>query len=431
MASPSEPAAASPSASPISLGPPQYRALWVDAFHDGMKSPMQVEKLVADAHRGNLNALIVQVRKRGDAYFNLADEPRATDIQGPPEFDPLAYLIQLAHGSTPRIEVHAWLNTFFVGNTSDIYAHHKGWATLSNTGTKSAFFDPGVPDVLTYTHKVFMDVARNYDVDGLHMDYVRYPGNEWGYNQQAVALYMQQTGAKTTPSLDDEAWKAWRRGRVTAFVRDLHADLKRMKPNVKLSGALISYGGGPASGADWPFTSAYGSVFQDWYGWLANRYIDFGVPMNYDSAWDSLEQAWFVRWLEFEKNSGFGNRILTGVGGFMNYPEDTLAQIRLALAPSAQGNRLLGIAIYSYGSTSVYGNADYYNSSDLAAGLPRQPYYAGTSHRESPAARGRIFNSAFMNQLRRSDMYWDVERGWVTTKGVFTRPAAVPALPAA
>src|SRR5438105_4325462 len=77
--------APSPSPSPIVLGAPQFRALWVDAFHDGMKSPAQVEKLVADAHRGNLNALIVQVRKRGDAYFNQRDEPRATDILGPQE----------------------------------------------------------------------------------------------------------------------------------------------------------------------------------------------------------------------------------------------------------------------------------------------------------------------------------------------------------
>ncbi|HEX3507976.1 MAG TPA: family 10 glycosylhydrolase [Candidatus Dormibacteraeota bacterium] len=418
-----------PSAGTVTLGPPQYRALWVDAFHDGIKSPTQVEKLIADAHRGNLNALIVQVRKRGDAYFNQSDEPRATDILGPPGFDPLAYVIQLAHDSTPRIEVHAWLNTFFVGDTSKVFANHRSaWGNLSNTGTKSGLFDPGVPDVLSYTHKVFMDVAKHYDIDGIHMDYVRYPGVEWGYNPNAIALYKSQTGATTTPAPGDEAWKAWRRGRVTAFVRDLHADLKRTKPNVKLSGALIAYGGGPASAADWPLTAAYGDVFQDWYGWLANKYIDFGTVMNYDSAWDSLEQAWFMRWLAFEKGSGFGGRILAGVGAFMNYPEDTLAQIRLALAPSAQGNRLLGIAIYSYGSTSVYGNADYYNSAALAAGLPRQPYYSGTSHRESPAARARAFNSEFMTQLRRADLYWDVRRGWVSTKGVFTRPAAVPAL---
>src|SRR4029077_15984490 len=83
----------SPSPSPIVYGPAQYRALWVDAFHDGTKSRAQVEKLVADAHRANINALIVQVRKAGDAYFNRSDEPRASDIVGPRDFDPLAYVI--------------------------------------------------------------------------------------------------------------------------------------------------------------------------------------------------------------------------------------------------------------------------------------------------------------------------------------------------
>src|SRR6266852_9113003 len=107
-------ASPTPLPSPIVFGPPQYRALWVDAFHDGIKSPGQVEKLVADAHRANINALFVQVRKGGDAYFNHADEPRALDIVGSRGFDPLGYVIRLAHASTPRIEVHAWLNTFYV-----------------------------------------------------------------------------------------------------------------------------------------------------------------------------------------------------------------------------------------------------------------------------------------------------------------------------
>src|SRR4029077_5547079 len=111
----------SPSPSPVAYGAPEYRALWVDAFHDGIKSPAQVEKLVADAHRANINALIVQVRPRGASYFNIPDEPRATDIQGAADFDPLEYVIRLAHAATPRIEVHAWLNTFFVGYTSTVY----------------------------------------------------------------------------------------------------------------------------------------------------------------------------------------------------------------------------------------------------------------------------------------------------------------------
>ncbi len=425
------PASPDPSPSPIAYGPPQYRALWVDAFHDGIKSPVQVEKLVADAHRANLNALIVQVRKAGDAYFNRSDEPRASDISGPPDFDPLAYVIKLAHAAVPRIEVHAWLNTFFAGESSQVYLRHGDvWGNRADDGSTSGYLDPGVPEVQTYTHKVFMDVAQNYDVDGLHMDFVRYPGLGWGYTPESLSLYALETGTQGVPWSGDERWQSWRRARVTGFVRDLHDDLKREHPNVKLSGALICFGGGPLTPADWPRTSAYSSVFQDWKDWLSKGYLDFGVPMNYDSDWSGLEKGWFERWLNFEKDSGFANRVVTGVGAFLNYPEETLAQINRALAPSARGNSVLGIAIYSYGSTSVYGTDDFYGYPDLAAGLPRQPYGGGIKDQATLAMRARTFNDWFMTQLARPDYYRDVQRGWVATAPVFTQPALVPILSA-
>ena len=426
------PLSPSDSPTPIALGPPQYRALWVDAFHDGMKSPAQVEKLVADARRAHINALVVQVRKRGDAYFNVADEPRATDIQGPPDFDPLAYVIRLAHASNPRIEVHAWLNTFFAGESSDVFLLHADqWGNRASDASQTGYLDPGVPEVQIYTHQIFMDVLRNYDVDGLHMDFVRYPGTDSGYSPESVRLYMLETGTSSAPAPDNESWKAWRRARVTAFVRDLHDDIQMEKPAVKLSGALICFGGGPATAADWTKTSAYQSVFQDWRAWMANHYLDFGVPMNYDSDWSGREKDWFGRWLSFEKDSGFAQRIITGVGAFLNYPEDTLAQIRRVLAPSSRGNRVLGVAIYSYGSTSVYGTDDFYGNRDLASGLPRQPYFAGMSDPAALVKRAHAFNDVFMTELSQPGRYWDVALGWVSTVPAFIEPAEVPVVPSA
>jgi uncharacterized lipoprotein YddW (UPF0748 family) len=430
--SPSPSASPSPPETPIVFGPPQYRAMWVDAFNDGIKSRAQVEKLVADAHRANLNALIVQVRKRGDAYFNRSEEPRALDIAGSRGFDPLAYVIRLAHSSRPRIEVHAWLNTFFVGQESGVYLKHGDtWANRTNDGATGGYLDPAIPEVQAYTHKVFMDVARNYDVDGLHMDFVRYPGVTWGYSSAALALYMHDTGATGAPAPEDSRWQAWRRERVTAFVRDLHSDLQQQKPSVKLSGALICFGGGPASPADWIYTSAYSSVFQDWSNWLAKGYIDFGVPMNYDSDWIGREKGWFDRWLTYEKDSGFANRVVTGMGAFLNYPDDSLAQIRRVLAPSAHGNRVLGVAIYSYAATSVYGNYDFYNSTDLSSGLPRQPYAGGISTPAGLEQRAQVFNDSFMTQLSLPSDFRDVQLGLIRTQPVFTLPAEVPSLPAA
>jgi uncharacterized lipoprotein YddW (UPF0748 family) len=419
-----------PPETPILYGPPQYRAMWVDAFNDGIKSRGQVEKLIADAHRANLNALIVQVRKRGDAYFNRSrEEPRATDITGSRGFDPLGYVIQLAHASRPRIEVHAWLNTFFAGQESGVYRTHGDWVNLTNDGSTGGFLDPGNPEVQAYTHKLFMDVARNYDVDGVHMDFVRYAGATWGYTPASLAQYKHDTGATSTPAPEDARWQAWRRDRVTAFVRDLHTDLQQQRPSVKLSAALICFGGGPATPADWIYTAAYKSVFQDWRDWLAKGYLDFGVPMNYDSDWIGREQTWFDRWVNFEKDSGFANRVVTGMGAFLNYPDDSLVQIRRVLAPSPLGNKTLGVAIYSYAATSVYGNYDFYHSTDLSSGLPRQPYAGGITTAAGLEQRALEFNDSFMTQLSQPADYRDVQLGVLHTQPVFTLPAPVPQLP--
>jgi uncharacterized lipoprotein YddW (UPF0748 family) len=275
-----------------------------------------------------------------------------------------------------------------------------------------------------------MDVARNYDVDGLHMDFVRYAGANWGYTSTSLALYTHDTGATAVPAPDDPRWQAWRRDRVTAFVRDLHSDLHAVKPGVKLSGALICFGGGPTTAAGWNFTSAYTSVFQDWRDWMVKGYIDFGVPMNYDSDWSGREATWFDQWLAFEKDSGFANRVVTGVGGFLNYPEDALAQIRRVLAPSARGNRLLGVAIYSYASTSVYGNSDYYGSADVYSYLPRQPYAGTIVGQSGLVRRAQVLNDWFMTQLSQPAYYSDVQLGRIHTEPVFTMPAQPPALPA-
>jgi uncharacterized lipoprotein YddW (UPF0748 family) len=412
--------------SQVQLGPPQYRALWVDAFHDGIKSELQIRKLVADAHRANVNALFVQVRKAGDAYFNKADEPRASDIEGPVSFDPLATLIQFAHAENPRIEVHAWLNTFFVGDGQVYKDHAQFWASQTDGGDSGGFFDPGVPEQQTYTHKVFMDVAMNYDVDGLHMDFVRYPTRNWGYNANALALFQRETGYHGTPPADDPTWSQWRRDQVTHFVKSLHDDLHAQKPGVKLSGAFICYGGGPSSDAAWVYTSAYTSVFQDWRLWLAENYVDLGVPMNYDSEWDPREAGWFNAWIRWEKNSTFNNRVLVGVGAFLSYPEEAIAQIQRVLAPTPEGRTVLGVAIYSYASTSVYGADEYYANADYANALPRQPYFDGISDPDLLAERGDRFNDWFMTELALPDSYRDPQLGWVHTKPVFMQPAAIP-----
>jgi uncharacterized lipoprotein YddW (UPF0748 family) len=180
-----------------SLDPPELRAVWVDAFHDGFKTPQQVDELVAWARSANLNALFVQVRRRGDAYYLKSFEPRTEDPDLAPGFDALQYLLDKAHQSPQRLQVHAWLATlpaWWQRDTPPDAPNHvfnvhglsaapmDSWLMYRDDGTAWAgvgssgiyYLDPGNPAAQAYTTDVYLNLLRNYDVDGIHLDQVRY-----------------------------------------------------------------------------------------------------------------------------------------------------------------------------------------------------------------------------------------------------------------
>ena len=416
----------------IPSGPAQYRALWVDGFHQGFKTPQQVDTLIERAHRGNLNALFVQVRKRGDAYFRKGVEPVATDlldVRGHPNFDPLSYLVQRAHTANPPLEVHAWLNTFYVGQSSEVFQlYGDSWGNLKFDGGNDGYgyLDPGVPEVRAYTQEVFMEVVHRYNVDGVHMDFVRYPdGGDWGYQQVSVDRFNREYGRSGRPQPDDWQWQQWRRDQVTAFVHSLHNAIVKTRPSVKLSGALIAYGSGPQSDADWVRSRTFTEIYQDWATWFRLGYLDLGVTMNYDRDSSPKQQTWFRNWTNWEKDHQGKGHLLVGVGAFLNYPEDTIAQIRTALTPTPAGNRPLGVAIYSYASTSLYGTDDFYLSPLDQGYLPRQPYAPDTDPK-ALADRAAQFNEWFYTALSTPSTYTDPALGKVPTTPVFLKPAPVP-----
>jgi uncharacterized lipoprotein YddW (UPF0748 family) len=409
---------------------PEYRALWVDAFHPGIKTPAEVDELIANAKRSNLNALIVQVRRRGDAYFNNSIEPRTTDPQvAPLPYDPLGYLIQQAHAANPPLEVHAWMNVYNVGTMSQVWQQHAPeWANRRPDGSTGAYLDPGHPQVNAYLHEIVLSVVRNYDVDGIHFDFVRYPeGGNWGYSPAAVQSFNEAFGGTGPPANNDPDWKQWRRDRVTEFVRNVYTDALAEKPKLKISGALIAFGSGPIVEEDWLRSAAFNEVYQDWRSWLDEGILDLGVIMNYDREHRSLQQKWFNDWIEWDKNHQGNRGILVGVGGFLNYPEDALAQIGRVRQPSSQGNTVLGVALYSYASTNVYSNADFYTNPTLANGLPRQPYTFNWDP-DFLAMRARDFNDFFYQALSQATSYPDPSLGEVSTTPPFPNPAPVPLL---
>ena len=151
---------------------PEHRALWVANF--SYDTPAEAEQAVARAAAARLNAIYALVwYNGGQAWFQSALSPKAANVS--PDYDPLGYLIQLAHAR--GIDVHAWFVVGQYGSTKGavLFKEHPEWAVQTEQGP-AMWYDLAQPAVRRFETDVMIDCLRRYEVDGLHLDYIRYDG---------------------------------------------------------------------------------------------------------------------------------------------------------------------------------------------------------------------------------------------------------------
>jgi uncharacterized lipoprotein YddW (UPF0748 family) len=371
--------------------PAQWRAFWVDAFNTGIKTPAQVERLVADVKALHCNTVIVQVRRRGDAYFRKTVDPFVEDPAVPDGFDPLGYLLEKAHAE--GIQVHAWCNAMTLWRSADapprntehlFHRHGPGksgrdsWLTCDEKGNHrfpvGYFLDAGHPEVANHYVRVLTDLVRKYPVDGVHLDYIRYPESEGGnnedgygvgYNPVSVARFNTAHQRSGTPPRNDAAWKTWRRQQVTQLVRRLRVELLDANPRVLFSAALIPWGDGPLTEADWGKSAPYNRVFQDWHNWRKEGLLDLIVPMNYDREARADQKAFFAHWVQFERAYPYRCQTVVGLGAYLNSLAGTEAQLHLALSGNSKVAPADGVCFFSYAWFRNGGNGDRPSIQDL------------------------------------------------------------------
>ena len=350
--------------------PPELRALWVDAFHEGIRSPREADELITAAKRAHLNTLIVQVRRRGDALYTRGVEPPLDDPAYDPAFDALDYIVQAGHAA--GLEVHAWVNAMPVwrddapprdprhvfNQHGPTAAERNNWLTASPEGTRKFpvgyFLDPGHPDAAAYLAEIYLTIVRKYAVDGIHFDYVRYPETEErlprgagvGYNAVNLERFRRASGRTDIPAPGDEAWMTWRRDQVTHLVRRVSIEAKAINPRIKISAALIPWGQPPASESDFENVAPMQRIFQDWHQWLQDGLLDLGIPMNYATETDERVRGWFNGWMRWQKAHQHGRHLAVGLGAYRNTPAHTLAQI--GRARSDENGRVVGVSFFSY-----------------------------------------------------------------------------------
>ncbi len=356
--------------------PEQWRSYWVDAFNEGIYTPDQVSTLIDDALAVNANALIVQTARRYDCFCNRAQYPRTDAAVDPAPYDPLDEVIAQAHAA--GLEVHAWVNVNTMWNSATpprsadhVFNRHgpsatgtDRWLNRKADGTElvgaNAYVDPGHPDAVEYIVSAIRSIVREYDVDGINLDYVRYPDgsaqtthSDWGYNEVSVERFRRATGRTDVPEPADPQWSDWRRDQVTNLVRRIYLGIWETAPSVRLSMDAITYGFGPQTTGGWETTRTYREVLQDWAGWLDEGIMDTVVAMNYKRDWQPDQARMFAEWSEFLADSQGERQAVNGPALYLNSVSDSVRQAHLALAPTTAGNTAAGWSGYSYANPSM------------------------------------------------------------------------------
>lgn len=339
------------------------RAVWVHLFDPTLTSRAGIEAVVAELAAADVDAVVAQVARRHDAYYDSGYLPPTPDPELEQGLDVLATLIELArpHG----IQVHAWVSVgpaiheAYADLTlpeGHVWLEHgpdssDSWMTVDVAGTVSReHLDPGVPAVRDHAVAIVDDIASRYDVDGVHLDYVRYDGRQWGYNPAALARFQEETGRSDRPAADDAEWVAWRTRQTQALVAEARRVLHEHRPGALLTAAVIAGGPGPsASPGGFAGTRAAAEMFQDWQAWLADGAVDAVFAMAYDREAVPEQAESFRQWAAFagELHERHPDQVVLGVGAYLNSPADALSQ--LSLADGATGH----VALYSFQQDSA------------------------------------------------------------------------------
>lgn len=337
--------------------PKSARGMWV-VRHE-ITTPENIDSLIAIASRYHFTDIFVQVRGRGDAYYNSAYEPKAEELNT--DFDPLKYLIAKKQGHDFRI--HAWVNVFYLWSSdhlpkaqNHLVNQKPEWVVypakippdsslFERKGDSEGLYNsPLLPEVQDHVLKVIDDILSHYEVDGIHLDYIRYPGKDFDYHPWVRRQFRKSYILDPLEFKNDtenfvkkygnvgyelyyNRWTRFLRSGLSDFVKTLSKRARKKKPGLIISAAVK---------ADLSIARLY--YYQEWDRWLKEGWIDWAIPMNYTG--DNVK---FLSRIRDMLNSGVMEKLLIGISLYNQSDENVLDKIRQVHELS-----LTGFVLFSY-----------------------------------------------------------------------------------
>ncbi|MEA5595520.1 glycoside hydrolase family 10 protein [Rivularia sp. UHCC 0363] len=296
------------------LAQPEIRAIWLDrGTIVNARNEQGLAQVFDRLSQAGINTVFFETVNAGYTVYPSKVAPQQNPLTR--NWDPLKSAVKLAHAR--NMELHAWVWVFAAGNQrhnqilnidsnypGPVLAAHPDWAGYDKRGKmipqgqNKPFFDPANPQLRQYLLNQYQEIVTNYDVDGLHLDYIRYPFQDdrrnlsYGYGQAARSQFKQSYGVdpmQISPTQTDlwQKWTAFRTQQIDSFVAQVSQKMRQQKPDLIMSVAVFPL----------PEQERIQKLQQHWEVWANRGDIDLIVPMTYaldTSAFSRLAQPWIL-----------------------------------------------------------------------------------------------------------------------------------------
>ena len=236
---------------------------------DPNEGPKKIKEVVAVAAKSNLNILRpFVVSTRCEASYKSVIVP----IKEFKDWDPLEILVEEAHMN--GLEVHTFICVVPQGveKLGPPLLEHPEWAMVTRRGEKIGWGNPAHPEFRKYVKSIILEVAENYEIDGISFDYLRYPGMNVDYSEYSRRLFIDEYGSDPI-EIDErsplyEVWRLWRVRQTEILVQELYEAIKDAKPDILVSAYV------------WTIRDPY-ICLRDWTEWIKKGYLDAINPSGY------------------------------------------------------------------------------------------------------------------------------------------------------
>lgn len=287
----------------------------------------------------NMNAVFVQIRPAGDAFYKSNTVPLSSFLVGHQGaalddslYDPLTYMIKAAHDR--HMEFHAWMNPFRASWTLDTASLAPIHPLRSLSPARKAewffqygrrwYFNPANPSVRLYLTNVVKDVVLRYDVDGIHFDDYFYPYKESGLSLENA---LDDYNAFASGNHDFTDIADWRRANVNNLIENVSKTIKKYKPYVKFGispfGVWRNKDRDPVNGSNTKAgVTCYDDLYADVVLWMKNGWIDYVAPQIYWSI--GFPPADFEILVDWWSKHTYGKQLYIGHAAYKidNSPND-------------------------------------------------------------------------------------------------------------